>query len=264
MMTCGRRHFVTTASYGFAALALGRLWRSIASPVQLRVLLMPSLGAAERGEMCVLGVTMGADEAHHSAALFSGSVHLTVTEPVRDGDAASARRWLAKTSPSVLLGGESVDACRVLAETAAEARVLYVNVLCGADILRGAACERHAFHVAPSDAMIHSALSQWSARKQAANDAAEIVAWHSSLERFGADTLNQRFRDRFQREMTADAWAGWLSVKALAEAALRSATTSASALIQYFESDAAQWDGHKGRPLSFRSWDHQLRPCVGP
>jgi hypothetical protein len=43
------------------------------------------------------------------------------------------------------------------------------------------------------------------------------------------------------------------------ESALRARSAEPAALLRYLESDAAQFDGHKGRPLSFRSWDHQLR-----
>lgn len=261
---CGRRHFVSYAAHGLAAAALRDVWpppsfSATVQPVQVRVLLIPGMRAAEREQMRLLGVTMGAEEARYSAALFGGSVQLVVAERVRDGDLTATRQWLATTRPSVVLGGERADACRMLAGIAAQASVVYINVLCGADSLRGSDCHRHAFHVGPSDAMMRQALSQWSASKHVDSDAAEIVAWHSSLERFGADTLNQRFRRRFQSDMTGDAWAGWFAVKALCEAVQRSSSTDADTLIRHLESDTAQWDGHKGRPLSFRAWDHQLR-----
>src|SRR4051812_26438573 len=35
------------------------------------------------------------------------------------------------------------------------------------------------------------------------------LAWHDGLIRFGADTLNKRFRARFQTPMTPAAWCAW-------------------------------------------------------
>src|SRR5207244_4416793 len=133
------------------------------------------------------------------------------------------------------------------------ADALYVNVLCSADDLRGAACDRHMFHVSLSDAMIVSARGQ--ARVTDAHGVFEVLAWDASLQAFGADTLNQRFRARFGAPMTSDSWAGWFAVKCLSEAILRASARSTSALIQYLESERSGSDGHKGRLLTFRAWD---------
>jgi hypothetical protein len=59
--------------------------------------------------------------------------------------------------------------------------------------------------------------------------------------------------------MDSQGWVGWFAVKMLWESTLRARSTMPGALLMYLESDAAQFDGHKGRPLSFRPWDHQLR-----
>jgi ABC transporter substrate binding protein (PQQ-dependent alcohol dehydrogenase system) len=71
--------------------------------------------------------------------------------------------------------------------------------------------------------------------------------------------LNQRFQSRFGTTMDSESWAGWFAVKSLSEAVLRSRPASARELIDYLESERAVSDGHKGQPLSFRAWDHQLR-----
>jgi ABC transporter substrate binding protein (PQQ-dependent alcohol dehydrogenase system) len=59
--------------------------------------------------------------------------------------------------------------------------------------------------------------------------------------------------------MDGAAWAGWMAVKVLWEASLRARSTDGAALRAYLDRDATQFDGHKGWPLSFRAWDHQLR-----
>ena len=41
--------------------------------------------------------------------------------------------------------------------------------------------------------------------------------------------------------------------------ALRARSPSGKALIAFLERGTSQFDGHKGQPLGFRPWDHQLR-----
>jgi len=122
-----------------------------------------------------------------------------------------------------------------------------------ADALRGRECAAAGFHVAPGAAMAADAVAQ----AGVADGRAE--AWDARLERFGADQLNQRFRARFGEGMDSRGWVGWFAVKLLWESTLRARSTAPDALMRWLASDAAQFDGHKGRPLSFRPWDHQLR-----
>jgi hypothetical protein len=51
-------------------------------------------------------------------------------------------------------------------------------------------------------------------------------------------------------------------VKALWESALRQKSGDAKQIGDYLVRDTTQFDGHKGAPLSFRSWDHQLRQPI--
>src|SRR5688500_3133851 len=73
------------------------------------------------------------------------------------------------------------------------------------------------------------------------------VTWHSSLNRYGASELNERFARRYGTGMTADAYAGWIAVKAVVEAALRPAATNDKCTAL----GRLRFDGHKGRPLAF-------------
>ena len=86
-----------------------------------------------------------------------------------------------------------------------------------------------------------------------------VVLWGSTLERYGASQINDRYRARYRTGMDGAAWAGWAAVKIAAEAALRTKSTDPAKLIEYLESSATSFDGHKGWPLSFRFADHQLR-----
>jgi hypothetical protein len=88
-----------------------------------------------------------------------------------------------------------------------------------------------------------------------------LVAWDSSLERFGAAQLNERYRKRFHSEMDEHAWAGWMSIKILMDAVLKISTTEPCALERFLLSADARFDGHKGVPLFF---DPQTRELVQP
>ena len=204
-----------------------------------------------------LGITLGIDEAKHAAAMFGGSVETTT---VTADSAAEVSRAVAaaigSTRVTALLGGDDVAGCLALAALASSHDCVHVNVTCPSDALRNAECRRRSFHVCPSETMFRDAVSPSS------RDETNVTSWHPALERYGADTLNRRFESRFNRPMTGEAWCGWIAVKILWESALRARSVDAGTIIPHLESERASFDGHKGRPLGFRPWDHQLRQPV--
>lgn len=191
------------------------------------------------------GVRMGVEEAARSASLFGRAVVLV--------EGADAARLVDEGRVQALLGGFATEECEALAAVAERRGAPFLSLGCSADVLRGPGCRQAAFHVAPSAAMLADAAAQ----AGVADGRGE--AWDARLERFGADQLNQRFRARFGEEMDSQGWVGWFAVKVLWESTLRAHTTERAALLRYLQGDATQFDGHKGRPLSFRRWDHQLR-----
>lgn len=213
----------------------------------LRIGLVLPDSAARTPEMrsTARGARLGIEEAARSAALFGRAVML-----VEGTDAAR----LAETGRvQALLGGFAAEECAELAGTAELRGVLYLDLGCDADALRGARCSPAAFHVAPSVAMRADAVAQ------AGVAGGRAEAWDARLERYGAGELNERFRARFGEGMDSQGWAGWFGVKVLWESSLRARSTEPGALRRWLTSDAAQFDGHKGRPLSFRRRDRQLR-----
>lgn len=85
------------------------------------------------------------------------------------------------------------------------------------------------------------------------------AAWHWAWERHGAPQLNQRFDRLAKRPMTNADWAAWIAVRAIIEAAARSATTDFATLVDYLKSPSLVLDGYKGTPANFRPWNGQLR-----
>ena len=208
--------------------------------------------AVSDDSLVILGARLAAEEASHGAALFgAGPVELTVG-PV---DQVLGRNVIA-----VLATEASMDGCLHLADLAGEHGALFMNATCTDDALRGDKCRISTFHVAPSNSMLSDAIDD--ARQHAGApkpQGAVATAWDASLERFGADTLNNRFRARFTASMTGEAWCAWFAVKVLGEASLRARSVEARPIAAYLRGVTAQFDGHKGRPLSFRAWDNQLR-----
>lgn len=188
-----------------------------------------------------LGATLGVEEVRHAASLF-GRVATLQLEPF-DGVARGL---------TAILGDGDLARCQAIAKESDEAGVLFLNVACNADALR-AECRPNVFHVAPSEAMLRDAIDG-----QATGDAS-VTAWHPSLSRFGADTLNLRFSNRFRTAMTDEAWCAWFAAKMLWESLLGARSPSPAAIGAFAVRRTTKYDGHKGRPLSFRSWDHQLR-----
>lgn len=83
------------------------------------------------------------------------------------------------------------------------------------------------------------------------------VMWHHTFEKYSARELNARYRRRFGEGLDGASWSAWAALKLVGEAMLRAGTTP-QAILEYLESEPS-FDGHKGRPLTFRKWDHQLR-----
>ena len=229
--------------------ATAREARSVAgqaATLRLALLVPPRLAGAERVRR---GVNLGAEEAIRTGSLLGRALELRAVEPERAH--ALVREW----RPAGLIGGFDEGSVRTGGMLGEAAGIAFVNIGSRADSLRGEQCGGAVFHVEASESMFAAAL-------EAAGDIpadARVALWHPRLERFGAAQLNDRFRVRYGSEMDGPAWAGWMAVKILWEASLRTRSTEPSDLLTYLASEGTRFDGHKGWPLSFRPWDHQLR-----
>ncbi|WP_246180266.1 ABC transporter substrate-binding protein [Marinobacter changyiensis] len=93
------------------------------------------------------------------------------------------------------------------------------------------------------------------------------VTWHRVVEAWGAAQLQSRFRDLADRGMNDLDYAGWIAVRSIGEAVTRAGSPASGDVRAYVLSDQFQLDGFKGRKLSYRSWNGQLRqpiPLVHP
>ena len=88
------------------------------------------------------------------------------------------------------------------------------------------------------------------------------AAWGRPVESWAAVQLQGRFRKLAGRAMRPVDYAGWMAVHALGEAAVQRRTTDVEAVRLLLLSQKFEVGGFKGRPLSFRHWNGQLRQPV--
>jgi ABC transporter substrate binding protein (PQQ-dependent alcohol dehydrogenase system) len=102
----------------------------------------------------------------------------------------------------------------------------------------------------------------WEPRPVAGSDGLIPMAWSPRVEAWGAVQLQNRFEDAAGREMRPRDYAAWVAVRAVGEAVTRTGAADPAALRAYMLSDAFQLDGFKGRSLTFRAWNGQLRQPI--
>jgi len=93
------------------------------------------------------------------------------------------------------------------------------------------------------------------------------TGWHKTVETYGAAQLQKRFEIHANRWMNDRDFAAWIGVRSLATAVTRLGNTDPEEIRQISLSETLPIDGFKGRKLTFRPWNGQLRqpiPLVHP
>ncbi|GLO72832.1 branched-chain amino acid ABC transporter substrate-binding protein [Phaeobacter inhibens] len=102
----------------------------------------------------------------------------------------------------------------------------------------------------------------WAARPIAGSEGLSALTWSPVIEQWGAAQLQNRFRDQHGRAMRSADYAAWAAMRTLGEAVTRTNKTDVAALRGYILSDAFELAGFKGRPLTYRAWNGQLRQPI--
>ena len=86
-----------------------------------------------------------------------------------------------------------------------------------------------------------------------------IIWWHG-INSPASRAWTERFVKRWGRPPDNQAWGDYTAVHAIAQAIEKSRSTDSARLVQALEGHTltAAMDGLKGRPLTFRAWDHEL------
>ncbi|MFD3190881.1 ABC transporter substrate-binding protein [Sedimentitalea sp. HM32M-2] len=106
------------------------------------------------------------------------------------------------------------------------------------------------------------AYNTWQPRPVAGSEGLRPTAWAPVVEQWGAAQLQSRFRDLAGRAMQDRDYAAWAAVRSIGEAVTRTGRADAATLRGYLLSDDFQLAAFKGRPLSYRGWNGQLRQPV--
>jgi ABC transporter substrate binding protein (PQQ-dependent alcohol dehydrogenase system) len=107
----------------------------------------------------------------------------------------------------------------------------------------------------------------WLPRPVAGTQGLTPVAWHAVVEQWGGVQLQNRFREQAGRAMTDLDYAAWAAFRSIAEAVTRTGSVDHRTLYAYLHDDAFELAAFKGRKLSYRGWNGQLRqpiPLVQP
>ncbi|MGH1578643.1 ABC transporter substrate-binding protein [Planktotalea sp.] len=102
----------------------------------------------------------------------------------------------------------------------------------------------------------------WAARPVVGSEGLSALTWAPVIEQWGAAQLQNRFREQHARAMRSEDYAAWAAMRTLGEAVTRTNKTEVAALRSYILSDAFELAGFKGRPLTYRSWNGQLRQPI--
>ena len=87
----------------------------------------------------------------------------------------------------------------------------------------------------------------------------EALAWHGAIEQWGATQLQNRFTDLASRAMNETDFSAYLAVRSIAQSVHKLHSKGSEKLKEYISSDKFELAAYKGRKLSFRSWNRQLR-----
>ncbi|MEP2892725.1 ABC transporter substrate-binding protein [Tateyamaria sp.] len=102
----------------------------------------------------------------------------------------------------------------------------------------------------------------WHARPVVGSEGLSALTWSPVIEQWGAAQLQNRFRDEHARSMRGADYAAWAAMRTLGEAVTRTNKTDVATLRAYILSDAFELAGFKGRPLTYRTWNGQLRQPI--
>ncbi len=102
----------------------------------------------------------------------------------------------------------------------------------------------------------------WIPRPIAGSEGLRPAAWSAAVEQHGAAQLQSRFRKLAKRAMRSIDYSSWIAVRAIGEVVTRTKSADPATLRSFMLSEKFDLAGFKGRKLTFRSWNGQLRQPI--
>ncbi|MEM7425483.1 MAG: ABC transporter substrate-binding protein [Pseudomonadota bacterium] len=99
-------------------------------------------------------------------------------------------------------------------------------------------------------------------RPVAGSEGVAPAAWAASVEQHGAAQLQKRFREKHKRTMRPVDYAAWAAVRSIGEAVTRTNSGDLERIRDFMLSEKFSLAGFKGRKLTFRTWNGQLRQPI--
>ncbi|MBV2360872.1 ABC transporter substrate-binding protein [Thalassococcus sp. CAU 1522] len=106
------------------------------------------------------------------------------------------------------------------------------------------------------------AYNTWEPRPVAGSEGLMPVAWDRVVEQWGAAQLQSRFVKANARAMQSRDYAAWAAVRAIGEAVTRTGSADPATLRAFLLGPDFELAGFKGRPMTFRPWNGQLRQPI--
>ncbi len=110
-------------------------------------------------------------------------------------------------------------------------------------------------------------FNTWLPRPVVGTQGMSPVAWHRVVESWGAAQLQNRFHKLADRNMTPEDYAAWAAVRSIGTSVTRLSSAGSTDIREFLFSDKFQLAAFKGRKLTYRDWNGQLRqpiPLVHP
>lgn len=105
-------------------------------------------------------------------------------------------------------------------------------------------------------------FNTWYPRPVGGTQGLVSTGWHRVVEQWGAAQLQSRFEDLTGRWMNGQDYAAWAAVRSVAEAVTRTKSAEPQSVREFILSEQFELAAFKGRPLSFRGWNQQLRQPI--
>ncbi len=99
----------------------------------------------------------------------------------------------------------------------------------------------------------------WDAKPVAGTAGLFPTSWHPAIELWGGTQFQNRFKRLAGRTMRPLDYNAWIAVRSIGEAATRTQSVNRNALIEYMLSPEFALAAFKGRKLTYRAWNGQLR-----
>ena len=102
----------------------------------------------------------------------------------------------------------------------------------------------------------------WTPRPVIGTQGLVSTSWHRTHEQWGAVQIQNRFKEQAGRWMEEEDYGAYLAIRSIGEATVRAKSNKMQIIKDYLLGDEFALQGYKGKPLSFRSWNGQLRQPV--